>query len=300
MRFSRRRLGPSPTTRNPQVRLSRPQTVRHGREGPDEVALVRVDVRSEEVRELAGALELAAEVVAAGRGHPQRARRRFPEQVPRRAQVPQAAVHVTGRPGEVFAPLRHERHGDAVERGDLFCAVLEQRVPVGHLHRSGVAQVDLVLAGTPLALAELDRDAAALHAVPDLADEPLLPGALQDVVILHVLAVGLEVVIVLRAAPARTSRGTDVEFELRRQQRHHAPPVPRARPGPAGSGAATPRSARRRRRRRRTARARSVPATAPAAACRGRAAAGRPGSRWPSSSRRYPGSGSISTSHASR
>ena len=52
---------------------------------------------------------------------------------------------------------------DVVEGGDLLGAVLVDDVAVGHLDGGGVAQVDLVLAGAPLALAALDGDAGGVH-----------------------------------------------------------------------------------------------------------------------------------------
>ena len=63
------------------------------------------------------------------------------------------AVDVAAAAGEAEVPLGHEGHGLALEVGDLLDAVLVDRVPVGHLERLGVVQVELGLARAPLALA---------------------------------------------------------------------------------------------------------------------------------------------------
>src|SRR6185503_16456944 len=55
----------------------------------------------------------------------------------------------------------------------------------------------LLLAGAPLALAALDPDAGAQHAVADVAVDPLLLGGLEDVVVLGVIADRLEVRVAL-------------------------------------------------------------------------------------------------------
>ena len=131
-------------------------------------------------------------------------------------------MEVERRPRKVGPPLGHERQRDPVERGDLLGRVLVDRVPVGHLQRGGVLQVDLVLSRPPLAFAELAGDRGGLQAVTNLADEPLLLGPLEDVVVLDVLAVRLEVVIVLAAGPfVRVAE--QVELQLRGDHREHSP-----------------------------------------------------------------------------
>src|SRR5579871_5653472 len=67
-------------------------------------------------------------------------------------------------------PFGHEGDGQSVQSGDLLGAVLVDGVTVGHLQRVGVVQVDLVLAEPPLAFGGEDRDAGAVHARADLAD----------------------------------------------------------------------------------------------------------------------------------
>ena len=80
---------------------------------------------------------------------------------------------------------------------------------------SRVAQIELRLAGTPFALGGLDRDAGALHAVADRADQALLLGRLQDVIVLDVPAGGLETFVALLAG-ALVRLVEHVELELGR------------------------------------------------------------------------------------
>ena len=54
---------------------------------------------------------------------------------------------------------------DFAERpGDFLAAVLHDRVPVGHLQRLGIFDVDFFLARAPFALGILDRNAGAVRA----------------------------------------------------------------------------------------------------------------------------------------
>ena len=66
--------------------------------------------------------------------------------------------------------------------------MLEQDAPVGRLEDLVVADVDLVLAGRGLALAELDRDPGLGHLVAQQAVERLGLGRLEEVVVLVVVA----------------------------------------------------------------------------------------------------------------
>ena len=68
--------------------------------------------------------------------------------------------------------------------GDLLRAVLVDHVAVGHLQRVGVAEVDLVLAVPGLALRELDGTPALSMPLRICADEVLVAGRLEDVVVL--------------------------------------------------------------------------------------------------------------------
>ena len=129
--------------------------------------------------------------------------------------VPQRHVEVAARPGPGVVRLGHERQAVAVQPGDLLGPVLEQDRLVGHLQDVGVVDVHLVLAGGGLALGELDRDAGLGHQVPEPTMDGLALGALQEVVVLVVVAeslqaavalgvgllvgIGQEVVLVLRA-----------------------------------------------------------------------------------------------------
>jgi hypothetical protein len=84
-----------------------------------------------------------------------------------------------------------------VEVGDLLRAVLVDHVVVGHRERVGEAEVDLVLARPRLALRRLHLDARAVHAVPDLADEVLVVGRGEDVVVEDVGNRGREILVPL-------------------------------------------------------------------------------------------------------
>ena len=101
------------------------------------------------------------------------------------------------RPDLVGVVLRHEREGPAVGVRDLLGGVLVDGVAVGHLRGGGVEQVDLVLALAGLALGELHRHARALQAVADVADDVLVPGGLEDVVVLDHVAVRHQPVVAL-------------------------------------------------------------------------------------------------------
>ncbi len=74
-------------------------------------------------------------------------------------------------PGLVPERLGHERRVHALRDRDLFDHVPERHDVVGHRQRVGVAQVDLLLAGRHLVVAELDRDAQALERRHRLAAE---------------------------------------------------------------------------------------------------------------------------------
>ena len=97
---------------------------------------------------------------------------------------------------------------------DLLDAVLVDDVPVRHLQRLGIDQVQLLLARPPLALALLNRDAGRLHAVADRPHQRLALGGLEDMVVLDVPAGGLEIAVALLAR-GRVAVVEDVELELR-------------------------------------------------------------------------------------
>jgi hypothetical protein len=104
------------------------------------------------------------------------------------APLPEAEVEVTTRARPAGHELGHEGDAEAEPVGDLFEALLEDRVPVGHLERLGVPDVELVLAKPPLPFGVLHRDARVAQVTPDPSGEGLLPGALEDVVVLQVPA----------------------------------------------------------------------------------------------------------------
>ena len=71
----------------------------------------------------------------------------------------QAHVGVHRRTGILGERLGHERRPHTVVERDLLDDVAERHHVVGHRQRVGVAQVDLLLAGRALVVAELHRDA---------------------------------------------------------------------------------------------------------------------------------------------
>src|SRR5262249_50612940 len=113
--------------------------------------------------------------------------------------VPEAHVMMHAAAGVALVPLRHERDGEALLVRDLLRRVLVEDVPVGLLEHLAVAQVDLLLARAPFALARFHRDAAPVERPHDRADYRLFPRALEDVVVLDVRPERLQVVVALLA-----------------------------------------------------------------------------------------------------
>src|SRR5947208_11923553 len=138
------------------------------------VALVRVDVRGEEERELARARDLAGEETSEGLVVE-------PEEV--RAVPPERPMDVARVADPRVVRLGHERDRAAVQVRYLLGAVLVDRVTVGGRQRVGEAEVDLVLPGPGLALRAFDWYAGGLHAVADLADQRLVVGGREHVVV---------------------------------------------------------------------------------------------------------------------
>src|SRR4030095_2732650 len=89
--------------------------------------------------------------------------------------------------------------GRALLVRDLFRAVLVERGAIRHLERLSVAEVDLFLAPTPLALRGLNRNVRGLHAVADRANQRLFLRGLEGVVVLEVAGHRRQVVIALSA-----------------------------------------------------------------------------------------------------
>ena len=147
-----------------------------------------------------------------------------------------------------------------------------------------------MLARPGLALRGLDLDPGALHPVADLADQRLVVGRGEDVVVEDVRHRRRQVAVVLRVR-LRVRLLEEVELELGADHRREAERLAPARPARSAPGAATARPASRRARRRRTGRAPSPRATGCAAASRGRASARSRRSRAPSSRSRSRGPG---------
>ena len=147
-----------------------------------------------------------------------------------------------------------------------------------------------MLPATGLTLGELDRDAGAVDAVADRADQVLVACRLQDVVVLDHVRVRREVRVALgRSFVERLAE--QEELELGRELERVARARPRARPGAAGSGAGdtSTGAAVLLVERRRTSRARSPRARGCAASSRDRAAARCRRSPGPSSRTRSRG-----------
>src|SRR5690349_20135927 len=72
-------------------------------------------------------------------------------------------VCVHGRPGVDGERIGHERGAHGLRDRDLLDHVRERHDVVGHGQGVRVAQVDLLLAGAALVVAELDRDAHRLQ-----------------------------------------------------------------------------------------------------------------------------------------
>src|SRR5262245_11916110 len=182
------------------------------REAPRLIALVRIDGRRVEVRELAGHRHLAAEPLLEERRAPARAAGR--EQVPPALPVPQGRMQVKRRARPAHVGLRHERDRGALGPGDLFHAVLVEHVAVGHLERIRIAQVDLLLPARPLPFRELHRHARHLHGIAYCPHQPLFARGLQDVVVLEVARHGCQPVIPLRARLVE-GLAEEIQLELR-------------------------------------------------------------------------------------
>src|SRR5205823_12850064 len=86
-------------------------------------------------------------------------------------RVPQTEMDMAARAGELLVPLRHERDGAPLLPGDLLRRVFVDGVAVRHFQRLGVAQSDLLLPRSPLALRRLHRHAGALQVRANGADE---------------------------------------------------------------------------------------------------------------------------------
>ena len=93
----------------------------------------------------------------------------------------EAQVGVHARPGVLAERLGHERRPDALLEGDLLDDGAEGHDVVGRRECVGIAQVDLVLPGRALVMAELHRDAHVLQQ-RDRGPAKVVGGAVWDVV----------------------------------------------------------------------------------------------------------------------
>ena len=147
-------------------------------------ALVAVDVRREEVGQLAHVRHPA--------GQERRERRREAAVVGREeaaVALPEREVDVA-RVALALVVLRDERERVALLERDLLGAVAVHGVAVGHRQRLVVAEVDLVLADdVALALGVLDVQPGAVHLQPQPAQQRLDVGGAEDGVV-DVVAVG--------------------------------------------------------------------------------------------------------------
>ena len=107
--------------------------------------------------------------------------------------IGQTHVDVEATARQVFVELRHEGQRAAGLRRDLLGRQLVDHVPVGHLECPCVAQVDFVLPGPPLALAEFDRDGRSVHVAANRPDHGLCIAAGQDVIVLDIVLERFEV-----------------------------------------------------------------------------------------------------------
>src|SRR5438874_985159 len=182
------------------------------RPAPRREALVRVDRRRDEDREVRHAGDLAGEVVA-------EELRLAREGV--LALAPERGVDVARRADPVVVRLRHE--GDravALER-DLLDPGLVDDVIVGGAQRVLEAEVDLVLAGPGLALGRLHDHPGRLHRRSHLAQEGLVEARGEDVVVEDVRHRRREVVVVL-AVRLGVALAEEEELELRAEHRIEA------------------------------------------------------------------------------
>jgi hypothetical protein len=106
---------------------------------------------------------------------------------------------------------------------DLLHALLEDHVPVRHLDRLGVGEVDLVLAAAPFALARFHRHPRGIHLVADGSEQGFLLRRLQGVVVDAVIARGDKIAVVRRRRLAIRVLEEE-EFQFARHKTGEPPP----------------------------------------------------------------------------
>ena len=119
--------------------------------------------------------------------------------------IPETRVQMEAAASLAGVPFGHEGECQTVERRDLLGAMLVEHVPVGHFHRLGIFEIELLLAVPPLALATFHGNAGGVHMVADLADDAFFLGGLQYVIVLDIGSVRRQIMIVFRRAPTRRS-----------------------------------------------------------------------------------------------
>ena len=244
--------------RNPQVRLSRDQTMLTGAHEATAYRLYELmllAMKSDSSRDPASSPPRKWRIVrdiapgAAGVGEEVRAPRGIPE----------AHVDVAGGTGPGLVRFGHEGDRAAVLVGDLLGAMLVDCRPVGRLEGIGVVDIDLVLARRGLPLGKLDRHPGPGHQVAELAVDRFGLGRLQELVVLVVPAPRPQTRPSLWRRLLRRYRAAD-RTPAPRPSSAAAPSLRRVRSDGAGSTAARRRPARRSPRRRgRRAPARSSP-----------------------------------------
>src|SRR5258708_1162596 len=147
---------------------------RRRRPRPCRIALVRVDVRSQEDRQLRRACDVARKVPAE--------RLRLTVECVAIA-LPQARMHMARAADPTMVGLGHERHRAALLVGHLLDAVLVDDVVVGHGQRVREMEVDLLLTRPRFALRALDTDAGRLHPIAHRPDEWLVVARGEHVVV---------------------------------------------------------------------------------------------------------------------
>src|SRR5215212_7247910 len=104
---------------------------------------------------------------------------------------------MAARPGVPLVPLGHKGDRLILLVSDLFGGMFVENIPIALIQCVAELQVDLLLAQAGLAFAELDRHAAVVEVPADRPDQVVLFGALENVIILIVIADWLEIVVVL-------------------------------------------------------------------------------------------------------
>jgi hypothetical protein len=183
-------------------------------EGALDVALVGVDVRREQERELAHVAQLPGDERPADVGQPVAVGEHH-----RAVRAAEAAVHVAGV-ALARVELGHEGQGHALLGGDLLGAVLVDDVAVTGPARLVVEEGDLVLTQVALALGRLHHQPGAGHVVADPPQQRLDPRGAQHRVV-DVVLVGRRQVAVAGVPGLLVGVPEDEELQLRADVGRH-------------------------------------------------------------------------------